>query len=161
GRHVVWRRVRCSVFSPARQTHHARRRPGTEFRTHRPTGVMICAAQKNANHPPPYVGGYGRSIVAHERLSAARAALADCHLCAHHCGVNRLAGETGLCHAHADTRTFSVQTEVSDELELIPTFAIAFAGCDLRCDFCITGGPSWNPCAGESLTVSELAARAR
>ena len=52
------------------------------------------------------------------------------------------------------------QTEVSDELELIPTFAIALSGCDLRCDFCITGGPSWNPRAGEPVRVKELVERA-
>jgi putative pyruvate formate lyase activating enzyme len=50
---------------------------------------------------------------------------------------------------------------MSDELELVPTFAIALCGCDLRCDFCITGGPSWNPHAGAALAVEDLAARAR
>jgi putative pyruvate formate lyase activating enzyme len=86
--------------------------------------------------------------------------LADCHLCEHHCGVNRLAGETGLCHAGAEARIFMAQTEVSDELELIPTFAIALSGCDLRCDFCITGGPSWNARAGEPVRLKELVERA-
>ena len=105
--------------------------------------------------------GAPRSVRARERAAAARAALADCRLCAHDCGVNRLAGATGLCHAGAEARFFSAQIEVSDELELIPTFAIALSGCDLRCDFCITGGPSWNPRAGEPLRVDELAARAR
>jgi putative pyruvate formate lyase activating enzyme len=75
--------------------------------------------------------------------------------------VNRLAGETGLCHAGAAARVFSAQVEVSDELELIPTFAIALSGCDLRCDFCITGAPSWNPRLGEPRDVEMLAARAR
>jgi putative pyruvate formate lyase activating enzyme len=51
------------------------------------------------------------------------------------------------------------QAEVSDELELIPTFAIALSGCDLRCDFCITGGPSWNPRAGEPLSVAAVPRR--
>jgi putative pyruvate formate lyase activating enzyme len=86
--------------------------------------------------------------------------LADCHLCEHHCGVNRLAGETGLCRAGAEARIFMAQTEVSDELELIPTFAIALSGCDLRCDFCITGGPSWNARAGEPVRLKELVERA-
>jgi len=86
--------------------------------------------------------------------------LADCHLCEHHCGVNRLAGKAGLCHAGAEARIFMAQTEVSDELELIPTFAIALSGCDLRCDFCITGGPSWNPRAGEPVQLKELVERA-
>jgi putative pyruvate formate lyase activating enzyme len=49
---------------------------------------------------------------------------------------------------------------VSDELELIPTFAIALSGCDLRCDFCITGEPSWNPRAGEPFNVERVAQQA-
>jgi putative pyruvate formate lyase activating enzyme len=117
----------------------------------------------HATSPPPHVGGYDalRSVVARERATVARAALADCRLCAHECGVNRLVGEAGLCHAGAEARFFSAQVEVSDELELIPTFAIALSGCDLRCDFCITGGPSWNSRLGETLRVEALAARAR
>jgi len=55
---------------------------------------------------------------------------------------------------------FSAQLEVADELELIPTFAIALSGCDLRCAFCITGLESWNPRAGELLDAPGLAARA-
>lgn len=86
--------------------------------------------------------------------------LADCHFCAHHCGVNRLEGELGLCHANANARFFLAQTEVTDELELIPTFAIGLSGCDLRCDFCITGLESWNPRIGSSFSASKLAAMA-
>ena len=102
-----------------------------------------------------------RSVLARERARIARAALADCRLCAHECGVNRLVGEAGLCHAGAEARIFMAQAEVSDELELIPTFAIALSGCDLRCDFCITGGPSWNPRAGEPVPLEILAGQAR
>jgi putative pyruvate formate lyase activating enzyme len=87
--------------------------------------------------------------------------LADCRFCAHDCGVNRLAGESGLCHAGAEARFFSAQTEVSDELELIPTFAMTLSGCDLRCDFCITGASSWNPRAGASFDAQTMAARAK
>lgn len=103
---------------------------------------------------------FSRSALAGERATWARAALANCQLCAHHCGVNRLAGETGLCHAGAEARFFSAQTEVADELELIPTFAIALGGCDLRCDFCITGRESWNARSGKTLSVSALANQA-
>jgi putative pyruvate formate lyase activating enzyme len=56
---------------------------------------------------------------------------------------------------------FSAQVEVSDELELIPTFAIALSGCDLRCDFCITGRESWNSGAGRALDVPAVLAAAR
>jgi len=91
----------------------------------------------------------------------ARALLANCRFCAHDCGVNRLAGERGLCHAGAEARFFSAQTEVSDELELIPAFAVALSGCDLRCDFCITGASSWNPRAGTGFDASVMAGKAR
>ncbi len=101
-----------------------------------------------------------RTALARERAAAARAALANCRLCAHECGVNRLAGAAGLCHAGPQARVFSAQVEVSDELELIPTFAIALCGCDLRCDFCITGRPSWDSLAGEPPALERLAERA-
>jgi len=96
-----------------------------------------------------------------ERAARARAELVHCHFCAHHCGVNRLAGELGPCRAGADAKVFSAQVEVGDELELVPTFAIALSGCDLRCDFCITGESSWNPRAGEALQLDALAERGR
>jgi putative pyruvate formate lyase activating enzyme len=102
-----------------------------------------------------------RSDLARERAVAARSMLANCHFCAHHCGVNRLNGPAGLCHAGDSARFFSAQVEVSDELELIPTFAVALSGCDLRCDFCITGKSSWNPTAGVGLDIAAMAARAR
>src|SRR5262245_49866395 len=101
-----------------------------------------------------------RAPLAQARARSARDLLADCHLCAHHCGVNRLAGQRGLCHAGAEACVFSAQVEVSDELELIPTFAIALSGCDLRCAFCITGASSWNPRVGEPLDPASLAAQA-
>lgn len=104
---------------------------------------------------------YSRKAVAAERAVIARALLANCHFCAHHCGVNRLLGPAGHCHAGADACFFSAQTEVSDELELIPTFAVALSGCDLRCDFCITGASSWNPGAGVALDAKEMAEQAR
>lgn len=109
--------------------------------------------------PPSGLKSALRSQLARERATAARATLANCQLCAYHCGVNRLAGELGLCHTGDETRVFSAQVEVSDELELIPTFAIALSGCDLRCDFCITGAASWNPRAGELLDATALAAK--
>jgi putative pyruvate formate lyase activating enzyme len=102
----------------------------------------------------------GRARVARARAQAAQASLADCQLCARHCGVDRLAGELGLCQAAAQPRLFRAQMESADELELIPTFAIALSGCNLRCDFCITGAQSWHPTAGAPIPPGALAARA-
>jgi len=102
-----------------------------------------------------------RPSLARSRAALARAGLSDCHFCAHHCGVNRLRGQRGRCHASAETRFFSAQTEVGDERELLPTFAVALSGCDMRCDFCITGAESWNPGAGIAFDCETMAARAR
>ena len=117
---------------------------------------MICA--EPASHVQKSIN---RASVAAARARVARALLAECRFCAHDCGVNRLMGETGPCHAGAKAHFFSAQTEVSDEIELIPTFAVALSGCDMRCDFCITGASSWNPRAGLSFSPKEMAAKAR
>ena len=106
------------------------------------------------------VRAVSRAIVAASRVKAARVALGRCELCEHRCGVNRLAGEVGLCRAGIHPRVHMVQVEVADELELIPTFAVALSGCDMRCSFCITGAQSWNPKAGVELTPQEVAGRA-
>ena len=102
-----------------------------------------------------------RPAVARERAKTAWRSLSDCHLCAHHCGINRFEGNQGFCRAGVEARVFSAQIEVSDELELIPTFAIALSGCDMRCGFCITGAQSWNPRAGEVLDPITLATLAQ
>jgi len=113
--------------------------------------------------PPPRLVSQlsARPTMARERARQARALLTECRLCAHDCGVNRLAGETGRCHAGAEPRFFSAQVEVSDELELMPTFSVALSGCDLRCDFCITGRESWDARAGAGFDAEAMAVRAR
>jgi len=91
---------------------------------------------------------------------AALATLGECKVCAHRCGVNRLAGPAGLCGAGRVPRVFSAQIEVGDELELIPAFAIALSGCNMRCAFCITGDESWHATRGRNPDTAALAARA-
>jgi putative pyruvate formate lyase activating enzyme len=130
--------------------------------TRRVSAVVPAPAGSETGAPStvPEHMSLSRCELAHQRLPLALAALAECHLCEHRCGVNRLAGERGLCKAGTHARVFSAQVEVADELELIPTFAIALSGCDLRCAFCITGEASWNPRAGEEFSPEELAAEA-
>jgi putative pyruvate formate lyase activating enzyme len=130
---------------------------GWRFNPPVPTGIqLMVAASRPASHPH-LARPLGRAALAAMRAKAAFASLESCHLCAHHCGVNRLTGAGGQCHAGAAARVFSAQIEVSDELTLAPTFAIAFGGCDLRCAFCITGRESWNALSGEPLDVRSLA----
>ena len=101
-----------------------------------------------------------RPRVDRTRLAAARAALAHCEVCAHRCGVDRLAGPAGICGAGSSPRIFSAQVEVGDELELIPSFTIALSGCNMRCAFCITGDESWHAARGTQIDTAVLAARA-
>jgi putative pyruvate formate lyase activating enzyme len=111
--------------------------------------------------PAADLRAYGsRAQVARERARLAREAMEHCVLCAHACGVNRIAGERGQCGAGTAARVFSAQTEVSDEVELIPVYAIALSGCDLRCDFCITGAQSWNADAGLPADPRDIATEA-
>lgn len=97
-----------------------------------------------------------RARIARARAGIARAALAQCALCAHHCGVNRLLDEHGKCGAGMAPRVHLAQTEMADELELIPTFGIALSGCNMRCAFCITGAQSWEPLAGQVFAPAAL-----
>jgi putative pyruvate formate lyase activating enzyme len=102
----------------------------------------------------------GRRHLAASRLGLARAALASCELCVQRCAVNRLRGPAGACGAGDAPRAFSAQVEVGDELQVIPAFAIALAGCNIRCAFCITGDESWHASRGTPADAASLAARA-
>ncbi len=103
-----------------------------------------------------------RRQIAAKRAAAVRVSLVSCQLCAHLCGADRsCAAVAGTpCHAGPFAHVFSAQTEVADELLIIPTYAIAFGGCNFRCGFCITGRESWNPNAGEPFDAVDLARRA-
>jgi putative pyruvate formate lyase activating enzyme len=101
-----------------------------------------------------------RSELARARIAEARSLLTECHLCAQHCGTDRLNGQLGVCRAGSTARIFSAQIEVSDELELLPVFAIALSGCNIHCDFCITGKYSWNAESGEVFSLKTLAQQA-
>lgn len=128
-----------------------------------------CCAAKEGGADPQVRDANGRSsirpvlsrpLLAAHRAGQARAALSHCELCAHLCAVNRLAGELGICRSGPVARVFSAQIEAGDELEIVPTFAIAFSGCDMRCEFCITSTESWNANAGSLFNPETLVARA-
>lgn len=66
-----------------------------------------------------------------------------CVLCAHRCGVNRLAGETGFCrtkdHSPESTRVASHTLHFGEEPPLVGrggSGTVFFSHCNLRCVFC-------------------------
>lgn len=62
--------------------------------------------------------------------------LEHCDLCPHGCGVNRLAGETGICGATAIPKIYQHFIHLGEEISLVPAFIINFAGCNLKCPDC-------------------------
>ena len=91
-------------------------------------------------------------------MAAARRHLESCQLCEHRCGVNRLAGERGPCHAGREARVFRHRVECGEELELVPSHLFYLSGCDLRCAFCIAEANAFDPRRGELLTPEFLTA---
>jgi len=74
-----------------------------------------------------------------ERIEAAKALLHDCRVCPRHCGVNRLAGETGRCHTSDRVKISSYGPHFGEELPLVGNHGsgtIFFTNCNLQCIYC-------------------------
>ncbi len=74
-----------------------------------------------------------------ERIEAAKSLLQSCHLCPHHCGVNRLEGEVGKCCTASEAIVSSYGPHFGEEAPLVGrcgSGTIFFTNCNLRCLFC-------------------------
>lgn len=78
-------------------------------------------------------------------------------MCAHDCGADRRHGPAGRCRAGDEPQVFSELVTYGEEPFLVPAYAVSFAGCNLRCAFCITGRESWNAAAGAPRDLRALA----
>ncbi|MGE5585571.1 MAG: radical SAM protein [Bacillota bacterium] len=82
-----------------------------------------------------------------------------CDLCAHECGVDRLAGERGVCRADDTVQISSYGPHFGEEDPLVGTHGsgtIFFTGCNLRCVFC----QNWDISqmrVGRTVSLPELA----
>lgn len=93
------------------------------------------------------------------RIKAAYARLAACDLCPHACGVNRLAGEAGLCESGKLPRIASANVHRGEEPPISGkrgSGTIFLSGCTLNCRFC-QNFPISQLRNGSDLTVGELA----
>ncbi|MBW2623217.1 MAG: radical SAM protein [Deltaproteobacteria bacterium] len=66
-------------------------------------------------------------------------ALTDCRLCGHDCGVNRLAGEKGVCGAGARAQVSAELPHFGEEPPISGakgSGTIFFSRCNLKCVFC-------------------------
>ncbi len=85
----------------------------------------------------------------------------SCLLCEHRCAVDRTAGPAGACRAAAAPRIFCEVVEFGEEAEFVPAYAVSFSGCNFRCPFCITGGPSQDAGVGDAADPGALERRIR
>ncbi|MFP4445510.1 MAG: radical SAM protein [Desulfosudaceae bacterium] len=106
-------------------------------------------------HPPPrYLAALedGRLDTA---LAAARKGLCQCRLCPRACGVDRTAGETGVCRTGRSARVAGCHAHFGEEAPLVGrngSGTIFFSHCSLLCCFCQNYEISHH---GEGQTVSE------
>jgi putative pyruvate formate lyase activating enzyme len=73
------------------------------------------------------------------RIKAGYARLASCDLCPHACGVNRLAGEVGICGGGRTPRIASASIHRGEEPPISGnkgSGTIFLSGCTLNCRFC-------------------------
>jgi putative pyruvate formate lyase activating enzyme len=96
-----------------------------------------------------------------ERVRQGYKRLKRCDLCPHLCGVNRLAGESGVCRARARPRIASANVHWGEEPPISGTRGsgtIFLSGCSLHCRFC-QNFPISQLGNGNDLTTVELAAK--
>ncbi|MDD3656057.1 MAG: radical SAM protein [Atribacterota bacterium] len=73
------------------------------------------------------------------RIKDAYQILQSCRICPHHCGVNRIAGEKGLCRSTAQVMVSSHNVHFGEEppiSRINGSGTIFFTNCTLRCIFC-------------------------
>lgn len=74
-----------------------------------------------------------------DRVKEAYARLAHCDICAHNCGIDRLAGEVGICRTgdRAKVGSYGPHLGEEDPLRGIQgSGTIFFTRCNLRCQYC-------------------------
>jgi putative pyruvate formate lyase activating enzyme len=107
---------------------------------------------------PAYLGLHRRGALA-ARVEQALAELADCCACPRNCHVNRLAGETRVCHTGRHAVVSSAFPHFGEEDCLRGwngSGTIFFGLCNLRCVFCQNWDISQQR-AGRECTADEIA----
>ncbi len=85
--------------------------------------------------------------------------LGECRLCPRECGVNRLKGETGFCHATSTLRVASYNAHFGEERPLVGvggSGTIFLSHCNLGCVFCQNWDISHRG-SGSDLEIHDLA----
>jgi putative pyruvate formate lyase activating enzyme len=91
------------------------------------------------------------------KVELARRILKSCHFCERRCGVNRTAGEVGVCGVGERSRMASEFMHHGEESVLVPSYTIFFAGCSFHCQFCQNWDISQHPDSGVEVSPQTLA----
>lgn len=95
-----------------------------------------------------------------QRLRQAKRSLSPCRVCPHHCEVDRLHGELGICQTGELARVSSYGPHLGEEDPLRGwrgSGTIFFSRCNLHCQYCQNADISQRS-VGERVTPSRLAA---
>lgn len=96
-----------------------------------------------------------------QRVRESYRRLASCDLCPHDCGVNRIAGELGICGAGLKPKIASANVHHGEEPPISGSKGsgtIFLSGCSLKCVFC-QNFPISQLSNGEEISTLELATR--
>jgi putative pyruvate formate lyase activating enzyme len=94
-----------------------------------------------------------------ELAEAASNLMESCGLCPRNCRCNRNAGESGYCGIGKTAKLCKELVHYTEEPELVPTFSVYFAGCNMRCGYCSNAAMLVPDNTGEPVDHKALAAR--
>ena len=91
-----------------------------------------------------------------EKAEEAKILLHSCNFCEHNCKADRH-NSTGYCGVGTEMRITSEFLHLGEEPELVPSYTIFFAGCNMKCQYCQNHDISQNPQAWDAVTPWSLA----
>ncbi len=91
------------------------------------------------------------------KVELAKRILKSCRFCERKCGVDRTAGEKGVCGVGERSRISSEFMHHGEESVLVPSYTIFFTGCTFRCQFCQNWDISQYPNSGVEVSPQTLA----
>src|SRR6056297_3454097 len=87
---------------------------------------------------PGYIVLYEKGILT-EKIKQAESVYRNCHLCPHHCEVDRMKGSSGFCKSDKDPLIASYMAHYAEEPQISGkrgSGTIFFAHCNMRCLYC-------------------------
>ncbi|MFC1694191.1 radical SAM protein, partial [Candidatus Latescibacterota bacterium] len=122
--------------------------------------ISHCAGSKKSNpdFEPAYLSLY-RSGELKKRGEDLWNLMESCELCPRTCGINRLKGNEGFCHASSQLEVSAYNPHFGEERPLVGrggSGTIFFTNCGLICVFCINWEISQGG-RGESASIEKLA----